>query len=97
MFHDRDKSVECFLTDQLLQIRVSLQSKFPEGDIYSPRKPKGFSTCVLQEWKKFYPNSEESNKTIGECGAFLSCFDATQAFSKLCLLKLYFILSGKNL
>ena len=73
MFHDRDKSVECFLTDQLLQIRVSLQSKFPEGDIYSPRKPKGFSTCVLQEWKKFYPNSEESNKTIGECGAFLSC------------------------
>ena len=25
----------------------------------------GFSTCVLDEWRKFYPQTEESNKTIG--------------------------------
>lgn len=25
----------------------------------------GFSTCVLDEWRKFYPHTEESNKTIG--------------------------------
>ena len=41
MFHDRDKDIECFLTDQLLQIRRKLEDKFPGCDIYSPRKPKG--------------------------------------------------------
>ena len=24
----------------------------------------GFAASVLQEWKRFYPNSEETNKTI---------------------------------
>ena len=24
----------------------------------------GFAAVVLQEWKRFYPNSEETNKTI---------------------------------
>ena len=65
LFHDRDKGVECFLTDQLLQIRKEMEPKYPGCDIYSPRKPKGFSASVLEEWKKFYPNTEETNKTIG--------------------------------
>ena len=38
---------------------------FPGCDIYKPRKPKGLSTLVLEEWKKQYPESEETNKTIG--------------------------------
>jgi hypothetical protein len=25
----------------------------------------GFAAAVLQEWKRFYPNSEETNKTMG--------------------------------
>ena len=41
VFHDRDKDVECVLTQQLLDIRKTLEPQFPGCDIYSPRKPKG--------------------------------------------------------
>ena len=41
VFHDRDKEVECVLTQQLLDIRKQLEPQFPGCDIYSPRKPKG--------------------------------------------------------
>ena len=64
VFHDRDKDVECVLTQQLLEIRKTLEPQFPGCDIYSPRKPKGFSASVLDQWKKYYPHSEESVKTI---------------------------------
>jgi hypothetical protein len=26
--------------------------------------PSGFAAAVLEEWKRFYPSSEETNKTI---------------------------------
>ena len=50
---------------QLLQIRQSLQASFEGCDIYTPRKPKGLASKALEEWRKHYPNSEETNKTIG--------------------------------
>jgi hypothetical protein len=37
----KDDSVECFLTEQLLEIRRRLQPKFAGCDIYKPKKPKG--------------------------------------------------------
>ena len=52
MFHDRDKDIECFLTDQLLQIRRKLEDKFPGCDIYSPRKPKGKQHITLSRQSK---------------------------------------------
>ena len=51
---------------QLLQIRQSLQASFEGCDIYTPRKPKGLASKALEEWRKHYPNSEETNKTIGK-------------------------------
>lgn len=65
LFSDRDINIECILTEQLLQIRNSLKDSFEGCDIYKPRKPKGLSSTVLEEWKRHYPNSEETNKTIG--------------------------------
>ena len=65
LFSDKDVSVECILTEQLLQIRKSLKSSFKGCDIYKPKKPKGLASMVLDEWKKYYPDSEETNKTIG--------------------------------
>ena len=41
LFNDKDESVECFLTEQLLGIRRQLESKFSGCDVYQPRKPKG--------------------------------------------------------
>lgn len=41
LFHDKDESVECFLTEQLLGIRAQLASQFPGCDIFKPKKPKG--------------------------------------------------------
>ena len=41
VFHDRDKEIECVLTQQLLDIRKHLEPQFPGCNIYSPRKPKG--------------------------------------------------------
>ena len=55
---------------QLLQIRQSLQASFEGCDIYTPRKPKGLASKALEEWKKHYPNSEETNKTIGKQAKF---------------------------
>ena len=49
----------------MLQIRQSLQASFEGCDIYTPRKPKGLASKALEEWRKHYPNSEETNKTIG--------------------------------
>ena len=65
LFSDKDVNVECILTEQLLQIRKSLKSSFKGCDIYKPKKPKGLATMVLDEWKRYYPDSEETNKTIG--------------------------------
>ena len=65
LFSDTDRNVECILTEQLLQIRKSLEGSFEGCDIYQPRKPKGLSSMVLEEWKKYYPDAEETNKTIG--------------------------------
>ena len=62
---DSDVNVECVLTEQLLQIRKSLKGSFKGCDIYKPKKPKGLATMVLDEWKRYYPDSEETNKTIG--------------------------------
>ena len=42
-----------------------MQTSFQGFDIYKPRKPKGLASLALEEWKKHYPNSEETNKTIG--------------------------------
>ena len=55
---------------QLLQIRQSLQASFEGCDICTPRKPKGLASKALEEWKKHYPNSEETNKTIGKQAKF---------------------------
>ena len=41
IFNDKDDTVECFLTEQLLGIRAQLKDKFPGCDIYKPKKPKG--------------------------------------------------------
>ena len=41
MFHDDDKSVECILTDQMLEVRQRLEPSFPGCDLYHPKKPKG--------------------------------------------------------
>ena len=65
LFSDSDVNVECVLTEQLLQIRKSLKGSFKGCDIYKPKKPKGLATMVLDEWKRYYPDSEETNKTIG--------------------------------
>ena len=56
---------------QLLQIRQSLQASFEGCDIYTPRKPKGLASKALEEWRKHYPNSEETNKTIGKQANFV--------------------------
>ena len=48
VFHDRDKDVECVLTQQLLDIRKTLEPQFPGCDIYSPRKPKGTRDIFLR-------------------------------------------------
>ena len=53
-----------------LQLRQSLQASFEGCDIYTPRKPKGLASKALEEWRKHYPNSEETNKTIGKQANF---------------------------
>ena len=65
LFSDKDVNVECILTEQLLQIRNSFKDTFQGCDIFKPRKPKGLASMVLDQWKEHYPNSEETNKTIG--------------------------------
>ena len=55
VFHDRDKEVECVLTQQLLDIRKQLEPQFPGCDIYSPRKPKGkWNLWSILYWRYFY-------------------------------------------
>ena len=53
------------MTEQLLQIRNSFKDTFQGCDIFKPRKPKGLASMVLDQWREHYPNSEETNKTIG--------------------------------
>ena len=65
LFSDKDVNVECILTEQLLQIRNSFKDTFQGCDIFKPRKPKGLASMVLDQWREHYPNSEETNKTIG--------------------------------
>ena len=60
------KLIQMWFFFQLLQIRQSLQASFEGCDIYTPRKPKGLASKALEEWRKHYPNSEETNKTIGK-------------------------------
>jgi len=64
-YDDQDKSVECILTDQLLQMRNSLAAKFPGQDLTRPgKKPAGFARFLLAEWTRHYPGSQENTKTI---------------------------------
>jgi len=64
-YDDQDKSVECILTDQLLQMRNSLAVKFPGQDLTRPgKKPAGFARMLLSEWTRHYPGSQENTKTI---------------------------------
>lgn len=41
LFSDKDVTIECILTDQLLSMRESLKASFLGCDIYKPKKPKG--------------------------------------------------------
>jgi len=64
-YDDQDKSVECILTDQLLQMRNALAAKFPGQDLTkSGKKPPGFARLLLAEWTRHYPGSQENTKTI---------------------------------
>ena len=64
-YDDQDKSVECILTDQLLQMRNALAAKFPGVDLTkSGKKPPGFARMLLAEWTRHYPGSQENTKTI---------------------------------
>jgi len=64
-YDDEDRSVECILTDQLLQMRASLAPHFAGLDLTRPgKKPAGFARMLLAEWKRHYPASEENTKTI---------------------------------
>merc|ERR1712168_568847 len=51
-YDDENKSYECILTDQLLQIRHTLVHHFPGQDLYkSGKKPTGFAPLLLHHWK----------------------------------------------
>ena len=55
-YDDQDKSYECILTDQLLQLRNALIPKFPGQDLFkSGKKPPGFAKMLLSEWLRHYP------------------------------------------
>ena len=64
-YDDQDKNVECILTEQLLQMRNSLISKFPGQDLFkSGKKPTGFAKLLLSKWLVVYPDSQENTKSI---------------------------------
>ena len=64
-YDDQDKSHECILTEQLLQIRTALVPQFPGADLFkSGKKPPGFAKMLLGEWLRYYPESQENTKTI---------------------------------
>ena len=64
-YDDQDKNVSCLLTDQLLQMRDSLISKFPGQDLFkSGKKPPGFAKLLLAKWLVLYPDSQENTKSI---------------------------------
>ena len=64
-YDEQDKNVECVLTDQLLQMRNSLISKFPGQDLFkSGKKPPGFAKQLLSSWLVLYPDSQENTKSI---------------------------------
>ena len=64
-YDDQDKAVECVLTQQLLEMRKALESKFPGHNLYQGgKKPAGFARLLLAEWRRHYPASQENTKTI---------------------------------
>lgn len=64
-YDDQDKSVECVLTQQLLDMRKALEPKFPGFNLYQGgKKPVGFARLLLAEWRRHYPASQENTKTI---------------------------------
>ena len=64
-YDDQDKAVECVLTQQLLEMRKALESKFPGHNLYQGgKKPAGFARMLLAEWRRHYPGSQENTKTI---------------------------------
>ena len=66
LFYDeQDKSVECVLTEQLLAMRRTLETRFPGHDLYrGGKKPAGFARLLLAEWRRHYPGTQENTKTI---------------------------------
>ena len=54
-YDDQDKAVECVLTQQLLEMRKALESKFPGHNLYQGgKKPAGFARLLLAEWRRHY-------------------------------------------
>ena len=70
-YDDQDKSHECILTEQLLNMRNDLIPKFPAHDLFKGgKKPPGFAKMLLSQWLQVYPG-----KIISNC-LFLKIFSS---------------------
>ena len=78
-YDDQDKSYECILTDQLLQMRNALIPKFPAQDLFKcGKKPPGFAKMLLSEWLRHYPGNKGQD--------FEQCFNCTGTGGQISLL-----------
>ena len=61
-YDDQDKSHECILTEQLLQMRNDLIPKFPGHDLFKGgKKPTGFAKMLLSQWLSLYPGKAKAS------------------------------------
>ena len=71
VFKDLHIKENCTKTEVLLQLRLTLNSVFPDG---KPR-PRHFASLLLQSWKEHFPDTTETTRSIAQK---LSAYDRRQ-------------------